>query len=112
MKILVALSFIVTIVWALDFLWYWKIVRPANPDGGFLNEVRDRWSLVLGVGFVAVLMLWLSSLIFWGVYIGCRNTADAAGLEYQWHISTDCLVKFDGQWVPYDRWIQIRGENP
>lgn len=75
-----------------------------------LTQGDSGWAFALIV-FGGIILLVFGGI--WGAFksdeIGCRNTAKVAGLEHRWSVSTSCMVKFQGKWIPYDRWVYLTG---
>lgn len=75
---------------------------------------RSGEDLVLnGWWFASLMVVWITAgglLIAWGLLLGdrmtCRNTAASLGLEYEYHVSTPCLVNYEGTWIPLDQVIR------
>lgn len=79
---------------------------------GVYYLVNDREHSAFNTPSSAVLF-WIFTLIFaltsglWAVEAGggvnCKNKAKVMSVPYTYSVSTDCLVKFNGQWIPLDQ---------
>jgi hypothetical protein len=79
-------------------------LRLMDHDGATLGGMVVASVLIVG-GFLAVMMF--GTLLF--NRAACNNLEAVTGNDTEWRIAGGCFVELDGEFIPYDRWVNITG---
>lgn len=77
---------------------------------GWVTRTRDEAPVLFAIFAVLLLVAGLTTLAAWKIEEGsCARTAALAGVETRWTgMLTGCYVRIGDDWVPIDRWREVR----
>lgn len=58
-------------------------------------------TIMLGIIFLCVGIFWAAA---YAVKYDCKQKGKIMGFETYWSLSTDCMIKVKGQWVPLENY--------
>ncbi len=69
-----------------------------------MSELQE-FLLIIFLSVLLVVLFCVGAL--WFRYAQCHNRAEMMGFDAEWGITTKCMIKVDGQWLPMSRYRVI-----